>query len=118
MASSTQPHWQNPIYNRHNQVMRRAEEVLANHPEITAAQRSDLFKSAFFMLKEEHTALVEQLIKELEGTAPAEEKLPVIVSGILTDAPQLNAIMDELGFHIVADDVAAQSRRICSNCFI
>ena len=101
----------NRIYNRHNQVMRRAEEVLANHPEITAAQRSDLFKSAFFMLKEEHTALVEQLIKELEGTAPAAEKLPVIVSGILTDAPQLNAIMDELGFHIVADDVAAQSRQ-------
>lgn len=101
----------NRIYNRHNQAMRKAEELLAKHPEITAAQRSDLFKSAFFMLKEEHTELVEQLIKELEEVTPAEETIPVIVSGILTDAPQLNAIFDELGFHIVADDVAAQSRQ-------
>lgn len=101
----------NRIYNRHNQAMRRAEELLAKHPEITAAQRSDLFKSAFFMLKEEHTELVEQLIKELEEVTPTEETIPVIVSGILTDAPQLNAIFDELGFHIVADDVAAQSRQ-------
>lgn len=101
----------NRIYNRHNQAMRKAEELLAKHPEITAAQRSDLFKSAFFMLKEEHTELVEQLIKELEEVTPAKETIPVIVSGILTDAPQLNAIFDELGFHIVADDVAAQSRQ-------
>lgn len=101
----------NRVYNKHNQVMRKADELLAKHPEITASQRSDLFKSAFFMLKEEHTALVEQLIQELEKETPAEEKLPVIVSGILTDAPQLNEIFDEFGFHIVADDVAAQSRQ-------
>ena len=101
----------NRIYNKHNQVMREVDALLAKHPEVTAEQRSDLFKSAFFMLKEEHTALVEQLLQELEGTTSAEEKLPVIVSGILADAPQLNEIFDDLGFHIVADDVAAQSRQ-------
>lgn len=99
------------IYNRHNEVMRKAEAALAKHPEITAAQRSDLFKSAFFMKKEDHTALVEQLLDELEKQTPAEEKLPIIVSGILTDSPKLNEIIDEFGFHIVADDVAAQSRQ-------
>ena len=43
------------IYNRHNAAMRKIDELLAVHPEITAAQRSDIFKSAFFMTKEEHT---------------------------------------------------------------
>lgn len=97
------------IYNKHNAAMRRVDEVLAGHPEITAAQRSDIFRSAFFMTKEEHTALVEEFLSEL-GEA-GEEKLPVIVSGILTDAPQLNEIFDEFRMHIVADDVAAQSRQ-------
>ena len=77
----------------------------------TAAQRSDIFKSAFFMTKEEHTDLVEALIEKLEAQTPAAEKLPVLISGILTDAPALNAILDEMGLHIVADDVAAQSRQ-------
>lgn len=99
------------IYNRHNQVMRELDEILAVHPEVTAAQRSDIYKSAFFMKKEEHTALVEQLIEDLKGSESGEEKLPVMVSGILTDAPGLNKIFDDLGMHIVADDVAAQTRQ-------
>ena len=99
------------VYNRHNAAMRKLDAVLAVHPEITAAQRSDIFKSAFFMTKEEHTQLVESFIAQLEAQAPSAETLPVVVSGILTDAPALNAILDEMGFHIVADDVAAQSRQ-------
>ena len=99
------------VYNRHNAAMRKIDELLAVHPEITAAQRSDIFKSAFFMTKEEHTDLVEALIEKLEAQTPAAEKLPIVISGILTDAPALNAILDEMDMHIVADDVAAQSRQ-------
>ena len=99
------------VYNRHNDAMRKVDEVLAKHPEITAAQRSDIFKSAFFMTKEEHTELVEALVEKLEAQTPAAEKLPIVISGILTDAPALNAILDEMSLHIVADDVAAQSRQ-------
>ena len=100
----------NRIYNAHNAVMRRVDEALAVHPEITAAERSDIFKSAYFMTKEEHTALCEEFLAEL-GEAGAEDKLGIVVSGILTDAPQLNEIFDDMGMHIVADDVAAQSRQ-------
>lgn len=99
------------VYNAHNAAMRRVDALLAAHPEITAARRSDIFKSAFFMTKEEHTELVNALCDKLEGAAPAPEKLPIVISGILTDAPALNDILDELGLHIVADDVAAQSRQ-------
>lgn len=99
------------VYNRHNAAMRRVDALLARHPEITAAQRSDIFKSAFFMTKEEHTELVDALCDKLEAAAPAAETLPIVISGILTDAPAFNAILDELKLHIVADDVAAQSRQ-------
>ncbi len=99
------------VYNAHNAAMRRVDALLAKHPEITAAQRSDIFKSAFFMMKEEHTALVNELCDKLETAAPAAETLPIVVSGILTDAPALNEILNEMGMHIVADDVAAQSRQ-------
>lgn len=101
----------NAVYNRHNCAMRRAEELLAVHPEVSATQRSDMFKSAFFMAKEEHTQLVEQLITELEKTAPSEGKFPVILSGILADSLGLNRIFEDMHIHIVADDIAAQSRQ-------
>ena len=101
----------NAVYNRHNAAMRKLDEVLAKHPEVTAQQRSDAFKSAFFMTKEEHTALIDQLIAALEAQTPAAEKTPILLSGILTDAPGFNAILDDLDLHIVADDVAAQSRQ-------
>ena len=59
------------VYNRHNAAMRELVTVLAAHPEVTAAQRSDVFKSAFFMLKEEHTALVKDLIAALDAAFEA-----------------------------------------------
>lgn len=76
-----------------------------------AAQRSDIFKSAFFLLKEEHAALVRELIAALKESAPGQEKIRILTAGILADAPGLTEILDSAGMHIVADDVAAQSRQ-------
>jgi len=99
------------VYNRHNAAMRKLDEVLAKHPEVTAAQRSDAFKSAYFMEKSEHTAIIEELIAALEAAPAGCGKKPILVSGILADAPQFNAILDEMGLYVAADDVAAQSRQ-------
>ena len=108
------------IYNEHNQVMREVVPALAAHPEITNAQRSDIFKSAFFMLKEEHTALVKELLAALKEEAAAGEnagsgavgkKIRIMTTGILCDAPDLLQILDENGMQIVCDDVAAESRQ-------
>lgn len=99
------------IYNAHNEVMRNVSEVLALHPEVSATDRSNIFKSATLMLKEEHTALVSELIAALESSLPGKARLRVLTSGIITDNPSLNAIFDEFGIHIVADDVAAESRQ-------
>lgn len=99
------------VYNAHNKVMRKLAKVLADHPEVTAMQRSAVYKSAGFMLKEEHTALVEKLIACLESAPAGEEKTRIYVSGILADSPSLLEIFDENGFTIAGDDVAAESRQ-------
>lgn len=104
------------VYNAHNSAMRRLDEALASHPEISAAQRSDIFKSAFFMKKEEHTALVEELLAALEGQESGADKVKIMTTGILCDSPGLLDIFDDLGLHIAADDVAAQSRQYRTDC--
>ncbi len=104
------------VYNAHNAAMRKVDEALAVHPEITAAQRSDIFKSAFFMKKEEHTALVEELLAALDAQEPGADKVKVMTTGILCDSPALLDIFDDLGLHISADDVAAQSRQYRADC--
>lgn len=98
------------VYNDHNQLMRAFAEVVAQHPEISAQQRSDVFKSATFMRKEEHAIMVKELIESLKGDAAGEVKTKVYVSGILADAPSLLQILDENKLQIVGDDIFTQSR--------
>ena len=104
----------NKIYNEHNAVMREFAEAAAE-AELTAAERSDVFKSAWFMLPEEHTAIVKQLTEELKAGPRAEGKVRVLVSGILADAPGLLKIFDENGIKVVFDDVAEESRQYCTD---
>ena len=99
------------VYNAHNAAMRRIDALIAAHPEVTASQRSDVFRSAWFMRKEEHTALVNALAEALEAQAPGEAGVPVMTSGILCDSPSLLQIFADFGFRVVADDVASESRQ-------
>ncbi|MDR2433400.1 MAG: 2-hydroxyacyl-CoA dehydratase family protein, partial [Treponema sp.] len=99
------------IYNEHNAVMRELSETLAGHSEILISQRSDIFKSAFFMLKEEHTSLVRSFLNELKAQPAGAEKIRIMITGILADAPAFTGILDEYGMQVAADDVAAESRQ-------
>nr|WP_077613390.1 2-hydroxyacyl-CoA dehydratase family protein [Clostridium sp. Marseille-P2415] len=101
----------NEIYNKHNVAMRKLTEALEQHPSITAVQRRDIFKSAYFMKKEEHTALVCQFMEALSQVEEKESKIKVITTGILADSDGLLKIFDEHGLQIVADDVAHESRQ-------
>lgn len=99
------------VYNGHNALMRKIPNILGNHPEISATDRSAIFKSAYFMTKEEHSALVEELIVVLEQNTLGKDKIKLVTTGILADNPSLLEIIDENGFIIAADDVAAESRQ-------
>lgn len=103
------------IYNEHNAVMREFAAAAAGHPEIGAVERSDVFKSAFFLRKEEHTAMVRELLASLDKDTPGAEKKKVLVSGILADAPEFLRILDKNGLQIAVDDVAAQSRQYATD---
>lgn len=98
------------VYNEHNVVMREFADIAAD-AEITASERNDVFKSAWFMLPEEHTAIVRKLNEALKAGPRSEGKLRVMVSGILADSPSLLQILDENGIKVVCDDVAHESRQ-------
>jgi (R)-2-hydroxyglutaryl-CoA dehydratase subunit beta len=100
------------IYNAHNAAMRKISDLLIQNPQITASQRNDIFKSAYFMPKEEHTALIDELIDILKGTDQVEnKKIKIITSGILADNKNLLKILDDNNMHIVGDDIAHESRQ-------
>ena len=96
---------------KHNAVMREFADLCASYSDITAADRSAVFKSATFMLKEEHTALVEKLMEEIKKEEKTSTKAKIVTSGILADSKSLLEIIDANGLQIVADDVAAESRQ-------
>ncbi len=98
------------IYNEHNRVMRAFAETAAE-AELSAQERSDVFKSAWFMEPEEHTALVRQLNEELGKGAKDTKRVRVLTTGILADAPELLKIFDRNQIKIVFDDVADESRQ-------
>ncbi|HHV13182.1 MAG TPA: 2-hydroxyacyl-CoA dehydratase [Clostridiales bacterium] len=105
------------IYNAHNQAMREFSEYAGNYGAITAADRNAVFKSAYFMEKSEHTALVNQLVDALKATEPGKtKKLRVVTSGILADAKELLAILEDNSIQIVADDMAQESRQYRVDC--
>lgn len=99
------------IYNEHNRLMRELSAALAEHDQITAYERRNIFKSAYFMLKEEHSKLVAEFLKELSGLEKSTSKVRVITTGILADSPNLLAIFDDNNMTIVGDDIAHESRQ-------
>lgn len=100
------------VYNKHNKLMRRLDELLATTSVITAVQRNAIYKSAFFMLKEEHNEILEELLAELvKKETPLERPVRIITSGILLDHKDFLSILDENGVAIVGDDVASESRQ-------
>ncbi len=99
------------VYNKHNAAMRRFQKLLSEKPVLTAVERKDVYKSAYFMLKEEHTDLVEELNEYLANAIYDGSKTRVVTSGILADNENLLKIFDENNLTIVADDIAHESRQ-------
>lgn len=100
------------IYNQHNDAMRYVTELVTQYPQITASQRSDIFKSAFFVAKEDHTKLLLELIQILHLTEKDEDKkIKIITSGIWAGNKSLLQILDDNKMRIVGDDVACESRQ-------
>lgn len=101
------------VYNNHNAVMREFLKLAARYPkELSPLQRNIVIKSGFFMDKKEHTALVNNLIKEMRQLIPGKFRgIKVVTTGIIADSEDLLNIFAENKVAIVADDVAHESRQ-------
>jgi len=100
------------VYNR-SRAARRNFAVLANeHPDVvTPTRRSAVFRSSWYMLKDEHAEKLEKLNAQLEALPKCSWKgKKVVVSGIIYDNPKLLQIFEENKIAIAADDVAQESR--------
>lgn len=100
------------VYNQSRKARREFVKLAGEHPElVTATARSAVLKSAFFMLKEEHTQLLAQLNDLLRRSAPSAWKgIRIVTSGIVADNPALLKILEENNMAIADDDVAHESR--------
>lgn len=100
------------VFNANRQALRRFTELAREHTDIvTPKVRHNVIKSGFFMEKPEHTALVEELCKELEGLPAAKPGKSVLLSGILAEPDSLLDIVSDCGLTVTADDLAQESRQ-------
>ncbi|NLU44025.1 MAG: 2-hydroxyacyl-CoA dehydratase [Acholeplasmataceae bacterium] len=100
------------IYNASRKARREFVKLASEHCDvIKPTVRSAVLKAAFFMLKDEYTAKLEELNREL-STLPICQwsGKKVVTSGIICDNPALLEALEDNNIAIAADDVAYESR--------
>lgn len=102
------------VYNESRRERRRFVSLVKDHADlVSTVNRSKVLKSAYFMDKEEHTALLKELNDILEASPVKKWKgAKIVTSGIMVENQRLLEILDENKVCIVADDVAHESRAI------
>lgn len=102
------------IFNESRKERRRFVSLVKDHADlVSTVNRSKVLKSAYFMEKEEHTALLKELNDILEASPVKKWKgAKIVTSGIMVENQRLLEILDENKVCIVADDVAHESRAI------
>ncbi|MDO4399737.1 MAG: 2-hydroxyacyl-CoA dehydratase family protein [Coriobacteriia bacterium] len=100
------------VYNEHNAVMREFSAVAGDHLDIvTPLVRRNVFKSARFMDKAEHTELVREFT-ELLKSLPAHEfdGVRVVTTGIIIDSEDMLKAMETNRIGVVGDSVVAETK--------
>ncbi|MCD2435729.1 2-hydroxyacyl-CoA dehydratase family protein [Acidaminococcus sp. NSJ-142] len=100
------------VYNASRKARREFCKLANEHCDvITASARSYVLQAAYFMLKDEYTAKLEQLNKELAATPVGKfDGHKILVSGITYNMPGILKALDDNKLAIAADDVAYESR--------
>ena len=101
------------IYNENRKIMQEFVELVPSYLNtITPAVRNAVIKSRHFMLKEEHTTLMKELVEALKAQ-PAEDfkGKKVLVTGIILDNKEILDVLEENGVAVAYDNVAQESRQ-------
>ena len=101
------------IYNVHSKAMMNFAQVANDHLDIiNPIIRHAVMKSATFMLKEDHTAIVQEIINELNKLPKHDWKgKKVILTGITAEPDDFLKIFIENSIAVVGDDIAQESRQ-------
>lgn len=101
------------VYNENRKVMQEFVELVPKYLNtITPTVRNVIIKARHFMLKEDHTAMMKELIELLK--AMPEEKFEgkkVLVTGIILDNKDILEVLEENNVAVAYDNVAQESRQ-------
>lgn len=101
------------VYNEHRKAMQEFMEIVPDYLNtFTPYVRNTVFKSAHFMKKEEHTALVKSLIEELKKMPKEDFKgKKILVTGIILDSKDMLDVFEQNNLAIAYDNTAQESRQ-------
>jgi benzoyl-CoA reductase/2-hydroxyglutaryl-CoA dehydratase subunit BcrC/BadD/HgdB len=95
-------------YNQQRHLLSRVDRQRGR---LTAKQWWSLTAAGMLIPVEEHIALLESVLADLEGSAATEGAGPrLVVVGAVLDEPVALELIDELGGRVVADDLCTGSR--------
>jgi len=96
------------LYNKTKGLLRR---IAAQTSKLGVREKYEILKAALLMPKEEFNPLAEELLRLLEKRPEvAQQRIPIVVSGILWEPPEVLDLFDTLGAAIVADDFTTGTR--------
>nr|WP_312579353.1 2-hydroxyacyl-CoA dehydratase family protein [Sedimentibacter sp.] len=101
------------IYNENRKSMIEFSQILSENPGVLAPKmRYIVMKSRFFMDKKEHTILMNELNQLLKNKPKVNnENKKIVLAGIMAEPSELVDVMGQLGYSIVADELANGSRQ-------
>lgn len=101
------------VYNDHRRTMMEFLRLAVDYPSvITPGIRHQVVKAGYFMRKEEHTRLVQELMTELKQSEKEREAgLNIIITGIMTEPDEFLKLLEQYHMNIAADDLAHESRQ-------
>lgn len=101
------------LYNEHNACMMEFAALANDHLDvITPKVRHAVMKSALFVDKAEHLALMREVVAELKALPKYEwTGKKVILTGITAEPNEMLDILAENGIAVVGDDLAQESRQ-------
>ncbi|MGE5379708.1 MAG: 2-hydroxyacyl-CoA dehydratase subunit D [Methylocystaceae bacterium] len=101
------------LYDQHHAAMMTFFDLAAEHADIINPYwRHQVVKSSFYILKEKHLALVQELNAELSKLPVNKGNGPrVVVTGIMAEPDEFLKLLGEFGYTFVADDMAQGSRQ-------
>lgn len=97
------------VYNHNRALLRKLHEMRRKNPGLLRARDMQaVVMASMVMPKEDHSAMLEKFIAELEQVAPATPQgVPVFLSGHLCHAPKIEILdmIEEMGGVVVDDDL-------------